>query len=104
MRFDNDSYDIDVGTFVMNNHHGLLRMGVVEDKRIDESGWVYFKVKFLEDDVYYRNKKFHSKISGKDEFQYEHRVDQLKKVNPQWLENVLTAYGEYEDERRTEFS
>ena len=98
MRFDGDSYSIDVGTFVMNNHHGLLRMGVVEEKRTDTSGWTYFKVKFLEDEVYQNNKTFHSEISGKDEFQYEHRIDQLKKVNPQWLQNVINAYEEIKND------
>tara|TARA_R100000231_G_scaffold139434_1_gene120656 strand:- start:1172 stop:1468 length:297 start_codon:yes stop_codon:yes gene_type:complete len=98
MRFDNDSYDIDVGTFVMNNHHGLLRMGVVEERRIDDSGWTYFKVKFLEDEIYQNNKAFHSKISGRDQFQYEHRGDQLKKVNPQWLQNVINAYEEIKND------
>tara|TARA_R100001510_G_C7571012_1_gene147412 strand:+ start:353 stop:649 length:297 start_codon:yes stop_codon:yes gene_type:complete len=98
MRFDDDSHSIDVGTFVMNNHHGLLRMGVVEEKRLDESGWTYFKVKFLEDRIYRNNKAFHSEISGKDQFQYEHRIDQLKKVNPQWLQDVINAYEEIKND------
>ncbi len=39
MRLDGESYGIDVGSFVMNYHHGLLRMGVVESKRKDDQGW-----------------------------------------------------------------
>ena len=97
MRFQNDSYSIEVGTFVMNNHHGLLRMGVVEDVRIDESGWAIYRVNFLEDDIYSTNKAFHSEISGKDQFQREHRRDQLVKVNPQWLRNVLDAHEELQN-------
>jgi hypothetical protein len=99
MRFKNDSYSIEVGTFVMNNHHGLLRMGVVKDMRIDESGWAMYKVDFLEDDIYVSNKTFHSELSGKNQFQTEHRRDQLVKVNPQWLQNVLDAREEYQNER-----
>ena len=98
MRFDDDSYSIDVGSFVMNNHHGLLRMGVVESQRIDDQGWTYYKVNFLEDGIYQNNKTFHSEISGNDQFQYEHRSDQIKKVNPQWLQNVLNAYEEIKDD------
>ncbi len=98
MKLDNDSYNIDVGTFVMNNHHGLLRMGVVQEKRLDKNGWTYFKINFLEDEIYQRNKTFHSEISGKDEFQYEHRIDQIKKVNPQWLQNVINAYEEIKND------
>lgn len=97
MRFQNDSYSIEVGTFVMNNHHGLLRMGVVEDVRIDEGGWAIYRVNFLEDDIYNNNKTFHSEISGKDQFQTEHRRDQLVKVNPQWLRNVLDAHEELQN-------
>ena len=98
MRLGNDSFSIDVGTFVMNNHHGLLRMGVVESKREDDNGWTYFKINFLEDEIYQYNKTFHSEISGKDEFQYEHRIDQIKKVNPQWLQNVINAYEEIKND------
>ena len=97
MRFDNDPYKIEVGTFVMNNHHGLLRMGIVEDMRIDEKGWAIYKVNFLEDDIYVANKTHHSKMSGKDQFQTEHRRDQLVRVNPQWLQNVINAYEEIKD-------
>ena len=83
---------IDVGTFVMNYHHNLLRLGVVRSKRSDEHGWAWFKVDFLEDDIYIKNKTFHSEVSGKDQFQKEHRVDQLMPVSPRWLQNVLNSY------------
>ena len=97
MRFQDDSYSIEVGTFVMNNHHGLLRMGVVEDMRITEEGWAMYRVNFLEDDIYIANKTHHSKMSGKDQFQTEHRRDQLVKVNPKWLKNVLDAHEELQN-------
>ena len=102
MRFENDPYTIDVGTFVLNYHHKLLRLGVVRNKRVDEKGWTWCEVDFLEDDVYVRNKTHHSKMSGKDEFETEQRVDHLVRVNPDWLQNVLNAYGEYQNERRAE--
>jgi hypothetical protein len=98
MRFKDDSYNIDVGTFVMNNHHGLLRMGVVKEKRITDRGWAMYKVDFLEDDIYVANKTHHSKMSGKDQFQTEHRRDQLVKVNPKWLQNVLDSYKEIQND------
>ena len=98
MRFENDPYSIEIGTFVMNSHHGLLRMGVVESMRIDKNGWAMYKVNFLEDDLYVRNKTFHTKLSGKNEFQTEHRRDQLARVNPQWLKNVVKAYEEIDND------
>ena len=102
MRLKGDPCAIDVGTFVMNLHHKLLRLGVVRTKRTDEHGWAWCEVDFLEDDIYVNNKTIHSDLSGKDQFQAEHRVDHLIPVSTKWLQNVLNAYGEYQDERRTE--
>ena len=102
MRLKGDPCAIDVGTFVMSLHHKLLRLGVVRTKRTDEHGWAWCEVDFLEDDIYVKNKTIHSELSGKDQFQKEHRVDHLIPVSTKWLQNVLNAYGDYQDERRTE--
>ena len=102
MRLEGEPYAIDVGTFVMNFHHKLLRLGVVRNKRVDEQGRTWCEVDYLEDDVYVRNKTHHSKMSGKDEFEKEQRIDRLTRVSTTWLQNVLNAYGENQDERRTE--
>ncbi len=102
MRLDGESYAIDVGTFVMNYHHGLLRLGVVQEKRTDDHGWAHCKVDWLEDDIAIAAEAWNKKMGSSATFSGEIRVDWLKPVSPKWLENVMTAYGEYKNERRTE--
>ena len=104
MRLEGESYGIDVGTFVMSFHHGLLRMGVVESKRKDDDGWTRFMVKFFEDDIHEARVKWDKKLNSKKVWTNEFRAEYLKPVSVQWLKNVMDAQGRYEDERRTEFS
>jgi|TARA_R110000765_G_scaffold374789_1_gene465370 hypothetical protein len=100
MRLEDESYAIDPGTLVMNNHHGLLRFGVVDSKRIDDQGWSHCTVNWLADDVYLANVEWNKKMkSSYQESATEMRVDYLQPVNPRWLGNVLNAYGEYYNER-----
>ena len=102
MRLKGESYSIDVGTFVMNYHHGLLRLGVVEGKTIGDHGWAYFDVRFFEDGIHERKVAWDKKMRSSYREPEEIRADWLTPVSPKWLENVMTAYGEYQDERRTE--
>ena len=102
MKIQGESYGIDVGTFVMNYHHGLLRLGVVRAKRTGAHGWAYCKVDWLEDDIHVAKVVWDKKMGAKKLPSDEIRVDWLKPVSPKWLQNVMTAYGEYDNERRTE--
>ena len=102
MRLKGESYGIDVGTFVMNFHHKLLRFGIVREKRTGDHGWSYCKVDWLEDDIHVAQVAWNKKMGARKLPSDEIRVDWLTPVSPKWLENVMTAYGEYEDERRTE--
>ena len=102
MRLEGESYGIDVGTFVMNYHHGLLRLGVVREKRTGDHGWAYCKVDWLEDDIHVAKVAWDKKMGARKIPSEETRVDWLKPVSPQWLRNVTYAYRRYEDERRTE--
>jgi len=103
MRLDGESYGIDVGTFVMNYHHGLLRLGVVNSKRRGDHGWSYCQVDWLEDDIHIASRAWDKKMSSSYEEPEDIRVDWLKPVSTKWLQNVLLSYGEYQDERRTKF-
>jgi hypothetical protein len=102
MRLEGESYGIDVGSFVMNYHHGLLRMGVVESKRKDDQGWTCFTVNFFEDDIHKASVVWDKKLNVKKARTNEFRSEYLKPVSVQWLKNVMDAHGRYEDERRTE--
>ena len=58
---------------------------------------------FFEDRVYKRNCLEAKRVAKKDRCLDEYRADQIRPVSPQWLQDVLIAYGEHKDERRTEF-
>lgn len=103
MRLSNEAYGIDVGTFVMNYHHGLLRLGVVASKRVDEEGWSQCMVDWLEDDIHTARVDWDRKMGSARSYAEETRVDWLKPVSVGWLHNVLNAYGDRENERRTDF-
>ena len=102
MRLKGESYSIDVGTFVMNFHHKLLRLGVVREKRVGDHGWAYFQVDWFEDDIAIAAEAWNKKMGSTTKYSDEVRADFLTPVSTKWLENVLSAYGEYQDERRTE--
>ena len=102
MRLKGESYSIDVGTFVMNFHHKLLRLGVVREKRTGDHGWVYFQVDWFEDDIAIAAEAWNEKMGSTTKYSGEVRADHLTPVSTKWLQNVLSAYGEYQDERRTE--
>ena len=102
MRLKGEPYNIDVGTFVMNFHHKLLRLGVVREKRIGDHGWAYFQVDWFEDDIAIAAEAWNKKMGSTTKYSGEVRADHLTPVSTKWLQNVLSAYGEYQDERRTE--
>ena len=102
MRLKGESSGIDVGTFVMNFRHKLLRLGVVREKRTDDHGWAQFQVDWFEDDIAIAAEAWNKKIGSTTTFSGEVRGDFLTPVSTKWLQNVLSAYGEYQDERRTE--
>ena len=102
MRLEGESYGIDVGTFVMNWHHGLLRLGVVNSKRFDEHGWAHCKVDWLEDDIHIAKVAWDKKMRAAYQEPEDIRVDWLKPVSPQWLQNVLESYGRYNNEQRNQ--
>ena len=102
MRLKGESYSIDVGTFVMNFHHKLLRLGVVREKRTGDHGWAYFQVDWFEDDIAIAAEAWNEKMGSTTKYSGEVRADHLTPVSTKWLQNVLSAYGEYQDERRTE--
>tara|TARA_B100001121_G_C18655301_1_gene606146 strand:- start:1220 stop:1522 length:303 start_codon:yes stop_codon:yes gene_type:complete len=83
---------IDIGAFVMNYHHGLLRFGVVQSKRHDEQGWAQYTVDWLEDDLHESNAEWVKNMTGADKKPAEYRADWLKTVSPDWLQRVISGY------------
>ena len=85
---------IDIGAFVMNYHHGLLRFGVVQSKRRDEQGWAQYTVDWLEDDMHESNAVWVKNMTGTEKKPTEYRADWLKTVSPDWLQRVISVYNQ----------
>ena len=98
MRLEGESYGIDVGTLVMNSHHGLVRFGIVREKTLRDHGWAYCEVDWLEDDIHIAKVAWDKKMNAATEEAEEVRVDYLTSVSPEWLRNVLYAYRRYNNE------
>ena len=75
---------IDIGAFVMNYHHGLLRFGIVQSKRRDEQGWAQYTVDWLEDDMHESNAVWVKNMTGTEKKPTEYRAD--------WLQRVISGY------------
>jgi len=87
-----DTTGIDIGAFVMNYHHGLLRFGIVQTKRHDEKGWTQYTVDWLEDDTHEANAVWEETLTGIQKKPTEYRADWLKTVSPAWLQRVISGY------------
>lgn len=98
MRLEGEAYGIDVGTLVMNSHHGLVRFGVVREKNLRDHGWAHCQVDWFEDDIYVAKVAWDKKMNAATEELEEVRVDYLTPISPDWLRNVLYAYRRYNNE------
>ena len=87
-----DNARIDIGSFVMNYHHGLLRFGIVQTKRKDEQGWAQYTVDWLEDDMHESNAEWVENMTGMQKKPTEYRADWIKPVSVTWLKKVLNSY------------
>jgi len=104
MHYGTNTHRLDIGSFVMNFHHQLLRFGIITDKRVDDEGWTQFKVDFFEDTIYEKNVVWDNKMRPADDARkYEYRADQIKLISPEWLHNVLESYRRHKDEQRIQF-
>jgi len=98
MRLEGESCGIDVGTLVMNSHHGLVRLGTVREKQQRDHGWAYCKVDWLEDDIHTAKTAWDKKMNAATKESGEIRVDYLTPISPEWLHNVLYAYRRYNND------
>ena len=84
-----------IGALVWNNYHGMLRFGTIKAKRIDDSGWAFYKVKWHNDESYEESMKFREKLSRKNYKLEEYRKDQISLVKSTFLSQVVK---EHQDE------
>ena len=83
---------MNIGDLVWNKYSGIIRFGTIQQKRIDEDGWAFFKVKWHCDSTYERAMVNREKLCGKDYRLYEYRKDQIKPVSKNILSKVLQQH------------
>ena len=83
---------MNIGDLVYNNYHGILRFGTIQQKRIDEDGWAYFKVKWHCDNTYEKSMDNREKLTGKNYRLQEYRKDQIKPISKDFLSNILQEH------------
>jgi len=81
-----------VGDLVWNSYHGILRFGTIKTKRIDDSGWAFYKVKWHSDDVYEKAVKHREKLSNKKHRLEEYRKDQVRLATKDFLVSVIKEH------------
>ncbi len=72
-----------IGALVWNNYHGILRFGTIKTKRIDDSGWAFYKVKWHSDKIYEESMKFREKLSHKNYKLEEYRKEATDEIGAQ---------------------
>ena len=80
---------MNIGQLVWNNYHGVLRFGTINSKRIDETGWAFYKVNWHCDDVYERAMDLREKLTHTDHRLEEYRKDQITPVSKNFLSKIL---------------
>lgn len=80
---------MNIGQLVWNNYHGVLRFGTIKSKRLDESGWAYYKVSWHSDDTYEKAMDLREKLTHTDHRLKEYRKDQITPISKEFLASVL---------------
>ena len=88
-----------IGRLVMNRHHGISRLGVIQATKEDSQGWTNYYIKFFEDQKYLASQERRSGLLRKEYHKEVYRSDEVTFIDPKWLNDVLESYGEYQDER-----
>ena len=81
-----------IGALVWNNYHGILRFGTIQSKRIDETGWAFYKVKWHSDNVYEESMTFRQQLTHKNYKLEEYRKDQIHSTTTNFLSQVVKEH------------
>ena len=80
---------MNVGDIVYNQYHGIDRFGVVAQTRLDEHGWKYCIVDWVDDDKYKYAMQWRASLVGVDHSLEEYRCSQLKLVDSDEWTRIL---------------
>jgi hypothetical protein len=88
-----------IGRMVMNRHKGITRLGVVQAMKKDSDGWANYNIHFFEDQAYEASQAHRSGLLHEVYHKEAYRSDEVTFIDPEWLNDVLKSYGEYQNER-----
>jgi len=72
------------GDVVFNEYHGIRRYGIIERKEMQEDGWAYCEVDWINDEQYARAMSARKSLTGgKDWTLKKYRVDQIQRIDMQ---------------------
>ena len=81
-----------VGELVWNSYHGILRFGTVQSKRIDQSGWAFYKIKWHDDKIYENALRNRENLTNKKHSLEEYRADQIRIACKDNLSKVIQEH------------
>ena len=84
---------MNIGDLVYNNYHSVLRFGTISSKRIDETGWAFYKVNWHSDKVYEEAMDLREKLTHTNHRLEEYRKDQITPISKDFLANVLEEHA-----------
>jgi len=84
---------MNIGDFVWNVYHGVLRFGTIDGKTMEPGGWAYFTV-FWHDDYQYENAmSWKNKMRNANEQKLRWRADELVPVDPSRVSKMVASHS-----------
>jgi len=84
---------MNIGQLVWNNYHGVLRFGTISSKRVDETGWAFYKVNWHSDKVYEEAMDLREKLTHTNHRLEEYRKDQITLISKDFLSRVVEEHA-----------
>jgi hypothetical protein len=85
---------MNIGDFVFNNYHEVLRFGTIIGKTVEPNGWAFFTVSWHDDDRYEHAIAYINKLRNTNEKKLRWRVDELTPVDPSRISKIVASHSE----------
>ena len=85
---------MNIGSFVWNVFHRILRFGTIVEREVDDNDWAHFRVAWHEDRVYTQSRDRDYELLGRSEDRLW-RADELYPAETTHLAEVIKARDSY---------
>ena len=87
---------IKVGDLVWNSYNGTLRFGKVNNIRMANDGWAYYKVNWYDSEKYEKILEYYRTINPSGNYGLkEFRSGQIYRIEPEKLLKIIELHSEY---------